>query len=157
MSIQWRSSAAAAVALVMVGLLPQIDEILRLQVVYGEGIENYMNDASVDVGATGTTDIAETLPVLGVVAFYDRTWNSDWTSTIGFSLTDIDNSAAQVPSAFSTGHYALVNLLNHSVENLMWGGELQYGKRENFSDGFTSDDLRVQFSFKYNFGYSWGG
>jgi hypothetical protein len=38
----------------------------------------------------------------------------------------------------------------------MWGGELQYGDRENHSDGFSSDDFRVQFSFKYNFGYSWG-
>jgi hypothetical protein len=133
------------------------DDTLRLQVVYGEGIANYMNDATADVGATGDSDIGEALPVLGIVAFYDRTWNPIWTSSIGYSSVDIDNSNAQTPSAFSTGHYALVNLLNHSVENLMWGGELQWGKRENNSDGFTSDDLRIQFSFKYNFGYSWGG
>jgi hypothetical protein len=129
----------------------------RLQVVYGEGIANYMNDATADVGATGDADVAEALPVLGIVAFYDHTWNSDWTSSIGYSLIDIDNSAAQTPSAFHRGQYALVNLLNHSVDNLMWGGELQWGDRENNSDGFTSDDLRIQFSFKYNFGFSWGG
>jgi hypothetical protein len=133
------------------------DDTLRLQVVYGEGIQNYMNDATQDVGATGDADIGEALPMLGVVAFYDLTWSSDWTSSIGYSLIDIDNSAAQDPSAFSSGQYALVNLLNHSVENIMWGGELQWGERENNSDGFTSDDLRIQFSFKYNFGYSWGG
>jgi hypothetical protein len=129
----------------------------RLQVVYGEGIANYMNDATADVGATGDADVGEALPVLGVVAFYDHTWSSDWTSSIGYSLIDIDNSAAQTPSAFHRGQYALVNLLNHSVKNLMWGGEIQWGDRENNSDGFTSDDVRFQLSVKYNFGYSWGG
>ena len=83
----------------------------RLQVVYGEGIANYMNDATADVGATGDADVGEALPVLGVVAFYDHTWSSDWTSSIGYSLIDIDNSAAQTPSAFHRGQYALVNLL----------------------------------------------
>jgi hypothetical protein len=133
------------------------EDTLRLQVVYGEGIANYMNDATADVGFTGDADVGEALPVLGVVAFYDRTWNETWTSTVGYSLIDLDNSAGQAPSAFKRGQYVLVNLLNHSVDNLMWGGELQWGDRENFSDGFTVDDLRFQFSVKYNFGYSWGG
>jgi hypothetical protein len=131
-------------------------DTLRLQLVVGEGIQNYMNDATVDVGATGDADIGEALPMVGVVAFYDKTWSDDWTSSIGYSMLDIDNSAAQDPSAFATGQYFIVNLLNHATDNLMWGGELQYGERENNSDGFSSDDLRIQFSFKYNFGYSWG-
>jgi hypothetical protein len=135
------------------------DDTLRMQVVYGEGIENYMNDATADVGAAVNDGVVtgETLPILGVVAFYDHTWDSTWTSSIGYSLVDIDNSNAQTASAFSKGQYAIVNLLNHSVKNLMWGGELQYGKRDNYTDGFSSDDVRVQFSVKYNFGYSWGG
>ena len=133
------------------------DDTLHLQVVYGEGIQNYMNDATVDVGATGDADIGEAIPMLGIVAYYDHTWASGWTSSIGYSLLDNDSSAAQAPSAYATGQYASVNLLNHAVDNLMWGGELIWGERENNSDGFTSDDLRIQFSFKYNFDYSWGG
>jgi hypothetical protein len=39
----------------------------------------------------------------------------------------------------------------------MLGPELQWGRRENFRDGWTADDFRVQFSFKYNFSYSLGG
>jgi hypothetical protein len=39
----------------------------------------------------------------------------------------------------------------------MLGPELQWGKRENFTDGFTSDDFRIQFSVKYNFKLSLGG
>jgi len=35
--------------------------------------------------------------------------------------------------------------------------ELQWGKRENFSDGFTSDATKIQVSFKYNFSAKIGG
>jgi hypothetical protein len=133
------------------------DDTIRASVVVGDGIQNYMNDATVDVGATGDANVAEALGLIGVVAFYDLTWSADWTSSFGFSYLDMDNSAAQSPSAFKTGTYAIFNLLNHSVENVMWGGELQYGERENFSDGFTSDDVRLQFSFKYSFSQSFGG
>jgi hypothetical protein len=132
-------------------------DVLKLQVVYGEGIANYMNDATADVGAVTNTNIAEALPLTGIVAFYDRTWNAKFTSTFGFSSIDIDNSDAQTPDAFHKGEYALANLLYYPVKNLMWGGELQYGKRENNSDGFTSDDLRLQFSVRYNFSHTLGG
>jgi len=133
------------------------EDTLRLQVVYGEGIANYMNDATADVGATTGSDVAEPLPVLGIVAFYDHTWNSRYTSSIGYSMVDIDNSDLQAADAFQKGQYALVNLLVHPLDNLMWGGELQWGDRENFSDGFSVDDLRFQVSVKYNFSYGWGG
>jgi hypothetical protein len=36
---------------------------------------------------------------------------------------------------------------------VMVGGEFQWGKRENFSDGFSFSDYRIQFSFRYNFMY----
>ena len=132
-------------------------DTLRMSVVYGEGISNYMNDATVDVGAVLTADIGEALPLLGVVAFYDHTWNDRFTSSFGYSMVDIDNSDGQLPDAFHVGEYALANLLYYPVRNLMWGGEVQWGKRENFDDGFTSDDLRVQFSVRYNFSKSFGG
>jgi hypothetical protein len=45
----------------------------------------------------------------------------------------------------------------YPVPHVMMGPELQWGKRENNSDGFTSDDFRVQFSAKYNFSTSIGG
>jgi hypothetical protein len=39
----------------------------------------------------------------------------------------------------------------------MFGGEFQWGRRENFADGFHSDGVKLQFSFKYNFSYKVGG
>jgi len=135
---------------------------IRGQLVVGEGIANYMNDATYDVAAVATTDPAKpvegkALPVLGAVLFYDINWSPRWTSSLGYSMMDIDNVAGQDESEFSKGHYAILNLLYHPLPNVLMGLEGQYGKRENFEDGFTSDDFRIQFSAKYNFSTKIGG
>jgi hypothetical protein len=138
-------------------------DVVRLQLVIGEGIQNYMNDSPVDVGIEANTGDpvrpieGEPLGILGIVAFLDHNWTDRWSTTIGYSRQDIDNSALQVPDAFKTGQYALGNLLFTPVPNVMVGGEFQWGRRENFSDGFTSDGYKLQFSFKYNFSYKVGG
>ena len=132
----------------------------RLQVVYGEGIENYMNDAPADVAIDQVNPSlsnpidAVALPVLGVVAFLDHSWSERYSTSIGYSMVDIDNAELQAPSAFHRGHYAIGNILYYPVQNVMCGIELQYGKRENFDDDFTSDDFKIQASFKYNFSTS---
>lgn len=137
-------------------------DVLRLQLVYGEGIQNYFNDAPVDIGVeTNFTDprrplLGKALPVLGLTAFVDHRWNDKWTSTGGYSLVDIDNSNGQSPDAYRRGHYALANLLHYPASNVMVGGELQWARRENFSDGFGVNDFRVQFSFKYSFSHRLG-
>jgi hypothetical protein len=51
----------------------------------------------------------------------------------------------------------LGNVLYYPVKNVMFGGEFQWGRRENNSDGFHSDGVKLQFSFKYNFSYKLGG
>ena len=137
--------------------------VARLSVVYGEGIQNYMNDAPVDVGIqnnfsnTRTPILGKALPMLGISAFLDLNWNAKWTSTVGYSMLDIDNTNGQAASAFKKGQYALANVLYYPVANVLLGPEVQWGKRENFKDGFTSDDVRIQFSAKYNFKLSLGG
>jgi hypothetical protein len=135
--------------------------LLRLQAVYGEGIQNYMNDATVDVGAvrTGNPMVfdGEAIPMLGLVAFIDFEWSKHFTSSAGWSYLWMDNTNGQTPDAFHVGHYALANLLVHPAPEWFVGGELQFGRRENNSDDFTVNDYRIQFSFKYNFSKVWGG
>jgi hypothetical protein len=134
-------------------------DTIKAAVTYGHGIENYMNDAPVDVGVKTnpgnriTPVLGDLLPVFGMSAFYDRTWSDKWTSTAGYSRLDIDNSNAQLPIDFKNGQYALANLLYYPVPDVMVGGEFQWGKRENFSDGFSFSDYRIQFSFRWNFAY----
>jgi hypothetical protein len=99
----------------------------------------------------------EPLPIVGIVAFLDHTWNELWSTAVGYSMTDIDNTDGQAPDAYRRGHYFLGNALYTPVPNVMVGGELQWGRRENFSDGFKSDGFKLQFSFKYNFSHKLGG
>jgi nucleoside-specific outer membrane channel protein Tsx len=138
-------------------------DVIRLQFVFGEGIQNYMNDSPVDIGIVNnfsnpvTPILGKPIPITGIVAFVDHTWNKKFSSTFGYSRQDNDNREAQAANAFRDGQYALGNLLYTPVPNVMVGGELQWGRRENFSDGFQSDGFKVQFSFKYNFSYKLGG
>jgi hypothetical protein len=136
--------------------------IVRASVVYGEGIENYMNDAPADIGIEANPGNVTTpvkgvaLPVTGIVAFLDHTWSEKYSTSVGYSMVDIDNSDGQATDAFHRGHYAVGNLLYYPATNVMMGVELQYGKRENFKadpvTGFeSSDDVKVQVSFRYNF------
>ena len=135
-------------------------DVVRLQGIIGEGVQNYMNDAPVDVGIenqfgnTVSPVKGVALPLTSGVAFLDHTWSSKYSSSIGYSFLSIDNSDAQSPSAFHVGHYALANLLVTPIPNVLYGVELQWGRRENNSDGFESDIFKVQFSFKYNFAKS---
>ena len=144
-------------------LKPGPKDVIRLQLMFGEGVQNYMNDSPVDIGIQNnfsdprTPILGKPLPIVGIVAFLDHTWNAKWSSTVGYSRQDIDNTDGQAPNAFKAGQYALGNVLYTPVPNVMIGGELQWGRRENFSDGFQSDGLKLQFSFKYSFSHKIGG
>jgi hypothetical protein len=46
----------------------------------------------------------------------------------------------------------LANVLFHPVPKMLWGVEVQYGSRENFKDDWSYSAVKVQVSFKYNFG-----
>jgi len=136
---------------------------LRLQLVHGEGIENYMNDAPADLGVQ--FDPADTLqpidgkplPLTGAVAFLDHNWSDKYSSSFGYSQIVIENSNGQTPDAFHLGQYALANLLYTPVPKVMMGIETGWIKRENKSDGFSSENWHVQVSFKYSFSTMLGG
>ncbi|QLC67938.1 hypothetical protein LPB248_00215 [Flavobacterium sp. LPB0248] len=132
-------------------------DVFRGQVVYGEGIQNYMNDAPVDIGiknqlSNPTAPVkGVALPVLGIVAFIDHTWSDKFSTSLGYSMIDIDNSDGQTDDAFKKGQYAAANILYYPAKNCMAGVEFQWGSRENFRDGWDTSIAKIQFSFKYNF------
>ena len=80
-----------------------------------------------------------------------------FSSAIGYSRVDITNSDGQLPTAFHVGQYALVNVVYRPVRQVTTGLEFQWGRRQNFSDGFAVNDFRLQFSFKYVYGMKFGG
>ncbi|HEY6435153.1 MAG TPA: hypothetical protein VIY47_01070, partial [Ignavibacteriaceae bacterium] len=146
------------------------DNLLRLSVLYGEGVENYMNDAPVDVAIEIDTTNGElviegvALPVFGAVAFFEHTWSEKFSTTVGWSMLSITNSNAQNFDAFKLGNYALGNIIYYPVANVMMAAELQWGMRENYNNLMDETDyptnylkdadiFKVQFSFKYNFSH----
>jgi hypothetical protein len=48
-------------------------------------------------------------------------------------------------------------MLYMPVANVMLGPEVQWINRENKGGGEKTDNVAVQFSFKYNFSKMWGG
>jgi hypothetical protein len=134
------------------------DQVL-LQVVHGDGIASYMNDGGMDLAPTTfptanptVPGIAgEAVPLTGALAYYDHYWNNMFSSSIGYSFTQVANTNFQDTTAFHKGQYASVNLLAYPADKVMVGVEVLYGKRTN-NDGTTGDDVRFQFTAKYNFG-----
>ena len=130
---------------------------LKLQATVGAGAENYMNDAPVDVGIvltpfnTRRPFEGEALPFFGMTAFVDYQWSRLFSSSLGYSRLDIDNTDGQLDIAFKNGQYALVNVLYYPATNIMVGGEFQWGRRENAFDDFSSNDFRLQFSARFNY------
>jgi hypothetical protein len=128
-------------------------DMLKLQLAYGEGIGNYMNDAVQDIApdtADPVTARATSVAVLGVSAYYDHYWNPRWSTSVGWSLLDMDVEAGMGDGEFKRGQIAQLNLLHYPRENVLFGTEFIWGEREDV-DGATGEDYRVQFSLKVNF------
>ena len=123
------------------------------EVVYGQGIASYMNDGGVDLGPRGQMgDIrGKAVPLLGVVGYFDHHWNDQFATSLGYSFTQVDNTLLQEASAFHKGEYASINLLYTPSSKILIGGEMLWGRRTD-NDGATGNDVRFQFSVKYNFG-----
>ncbi len=150
----WGLNASATIKIVpdKVHLLPAL--------VYGEGIANYMNDATPDVAASGTLVNPEgkAVPLLGLSAFVDVYWNKLLTSAVGYSYVNLDNTSLQASTTpagspygtFHRGEYASANVLVHPAPNFLIGPELQWGRRTD-KGGADGTDVRVQISAKYAF------
>ena len=129
----------------------------KLQGVYGKGIENYIADVTPDIGlATQTGNNLQpfrgvALPAFGFFSFAEIKWHSKLESSVGYSMLKIENSSLQTASAFRMGQYALLNFRYYPVKNIMIGAEYQYGRRDNYSDGFHSNGNKIQLMFEFNF------
>jgi hypothetical protein len=145
----WGVNASSTIKIVpdKVHLLPAI--------VYGEGVSNYMNDSTPDVGAGGTLadPKGEAVPLLGVSVYVDVYWNKLVTSSFGYSTVNLDNTSLQPGSAYQRGEYASANALFHPAPNFLIGPELQWAQRTD-NDGAGGQDVRVQVSAKWAFSTS---
>jgi hypothetical protein len=127
----------------------------RGSIVTGEGIQNYMQDAPVDVGVVPTGNSSKpvegkALPITGYMGYVDFNVNPNWWITAGYSSATIDNTDDASLTAYKKGDYATLTLGNTPFKNAMAAVEFQWGQRENFN-GFISTGQKIQFVFKYSF------
>jgi hypothetical protein len=124
----------------------------------GKGIQNLMNDAPTDIGIKndfGNTNAplkGIALPLVSYSAYINHRWNDQFGSALGYSGITTYNTDGQMASAFHKGNYASANLLYYPVPSLTAGIELQWIRRENYSDGWKTTATKVQISCRYVFG-----
>jgi len=129
----------------------------KLQGEYGEGYGNYIADGPPDValesnpGNRLTPAKGKALQAWGFLSFAEIEWNQKLKSSVGYSMVNVKNADLQSPDAFRQGQYGLFNFRFYPVDQVMLGIEYQYGKRENFYDGFYSSANKIQCAFKFNF------
>ena len=127
------------------------------QAIYGQGIQNLMNDAPTDIGIqndfsnTNSPIKGVALPLFSFVTYLNHQWNEKFSSVLGYSAIITENSDGQHPDAFRNGKYASTNLLYYPVPNITAGVELQWINRENYNDGWKTSATKIQFSFRYTF------
>ena len=129
----------------------------KLQGEYGKAIENYIADVTPDIGLKSGNDQqplqGTALPVWAFFAFTEIKWNAKLQSSVGYSMETIQNSNLQSANAFKKGQYGLFNLRYYPVSNVLAGIEYQYGRRDNFSDGFHSTCNKIQLQLKISFSH----
>src|SRR5215510_3842401 len=137
-------------------LLKVSKDALHLQYTFGNGIENYMNDAPVDVapilnpGHPTRPIKGKPLPMWAMIAYFDHNWSDKVATSIGYSQVQIQNTSLQAPTAYHLGQYSTASLTWSPFSRVLYGGEFQWGRRTNIASA-GANDYRLQFSFKYTF------
>ncbi|PZX54079.1 DcaP family trimeric outer membrane transporter [Algoriphagus chordae] len=135
--------------------------VIKGQVVGGKAYQSYLDDASAEIGVVNNPDGPSSQPVkgvampqIGLVLYYDHSWNEMFSSTIGGSVSSAFLSDQIEPSAYQQGNYISGNLMYYPFPNVAAAAEIIYIKRNNFSDGFNSHATKIQFSFRYTFSHT---
>ena len=126
---------------------------LKVQLACGEGIGDYITDGGIDIApnsVSSTSNSAEAVSLLGVMAYYEHFWNDRWSTALGWSITDLDTTEGQLPTEFERGQIAQINLLHYPIDNVLLGTELLWGEREDV-DANIGSDYRILFSLRVNF------
>jgi len=88
---------------------------------FGEGVQNYMNDAlwMWPLRCTSATQPALRRQEASgdrVVTFLDHTWTEKFSTSVGYSMIDVGNTILQPANSFERGHYGILNLMYYPVK-----------------------------------------
>ena len=93
---------------------------------------------------------AEAVPLTGVLAYYDHYWSDQWSSSIGYSFTEVDNTNSRI-------RHVQEGRLRLGQPAVLPGRKPDGWRRADVGPAreqrrCVGDDVRFQFTFKYNFG-----
>ena len=121
--------------------------------IYGDGVGRYINA----LGGTGSdavlntaTGALDTLEAWSAGTWYQHWWSETVRSAAYFGYVEVENTALQPGSAFSTATQANVNLVWSPVPQVNVGIEYLYGLLE-LKDGREGEGQRVQASAQWLF------
>ena len=123
---------------------------LQFAVQYGEAVANYINDGGSDLTGNDDGTGSEVLPLFSWHLSYQIWWADGWSTSLGYSEVEQDNTAYQEDDAFHRGRYGYANLIRHPRDRIHYGLEFLYGNLEE-RDGLQGEDYRIQLSMKFEF------
>jgi hypothetical protein len=124
---------------------------IRLSATTGSGLGRYIGLNAVNGAVLDANNELEAIDSTAFSAAYKHNWNSQWRSSLVYSILSVDNDTALTGvSATKTTSSWTANLIYQAAKKLMFGVEYKFANRE-IESGLDGDMNRIQFSAKYDF------
>lgn len=127
------------------------------QIVYGEGIENYIQDITGDgydlVPNPNNAGKLQTLPAMGWMVGLTANLTNEWQINGAYSQVQLwnnNNYFTEAPNTYKLSKYAVVNIFYNITPALNVGAEYLYGTRKNANNSMAHAN-RAQMMIQLNF------
>ena len=126
---------------------------LRIMATTGNGLGRYAAIGFINAGALDTNNNIDLISSMNGYISYLHYWSENWKSSVNVSGFMAQNNASLGGSDQNRNAWsASANLLYQVSPELLFGGEVMYGYRDQESTT-SGSFLRFQFSAKYSFNY----
>ncbi|GAB59946.1 DcaP family trimeric outer membrane transporter [Rheinheimera nanhaiensis] len=124
---------------------------IRITATTGSGVGRYIGLNTANGAVLDANNELEAIDSTAFAIAYKHNWNSQWRSSLVYSLLSVDNDVALTGAgATKTTNSWTTNLIYQAAKKLMFGIEYKFANRE-IESGLDGDMNRIQFSAKYDF------
>ena len=124
---------------------------IRLTATTGSGVGRYIGLNTANDAVLDANNELEAIDSTAFAIAYKHNWNSQWRSSLVYSMLSVDNDVALTGAAVTkTTSSWTTNLIYQAAKKLMFGVEYKFANRE-VESGLEGDMNRLQFSAKYDF------
>ncbi|WP_445766487.1 DcaP family trimeric outer membrane transporter [Rheinheimera sp.] len=124
---------------------------IRLTATTGSGVGRYIGLNTANGAVLDANNELEAIDSTAFAVAYKHNWNSQWRSSLVYSMLSVDNDLALTGAGVTKStHSWTTNLIYQAAKKLMFGVEYKFANRE-VESGLEGDMNRLQFSAKYDF------